>query len=185
MNQALELLRRAKNMKERLVIQYMIFNGLSPMEISNARIEHLDPVENTLFLPRRHWKTNCVADIDPDTVRLQILYSEDRRTGPLIISQRRGPYSLKGIWGVVKRVARRTTIPGKDRISPLILKRTFAREWLASGGTLGTLQKQLGHKHLWSTAHYLRYVLKDVRRNHAKLLRKIRSKNALKERFIE
>ena len=172
MDQALELLRAAKNMKERLVLRYMIFNGLSPMEISSARIEHLDPIENTLFLPRRHWKTKCVADIDPDTVKLQIIYSKDLRKGPLIRSQRGGHYSLKGIWGVVKRVARRTLIPGRDRISPIILKRTFAREWLTAGGTLGTLQKQLGHKHLWSTAHYLRYVLEDVKRNHLKLLRR-------------
>ena len=182
MDQALELLRAAKNMKERLVIRYMLFNGLSPMEISSARIEHLDPIENTLFLPRRHWKTNCVTDIDPETVRLQILYSEDQREGPLIRSQMRGHYSLKGIWGVVKRVARRTYIPNKELISPIILKRTFAREWLQAQGTLGTLQKQLGHKHLWSTAHYLRYVLEDVRRNHAKFMRRIRPDKILEER---
>ena len=172
MDQALKLLRAAKNMKERLVIRYMLFNGLSPMEISSGCIEHLDPIENTLFLPRRHWKTNCVADIDPETVGLQIMYSEDRVQGPLIRSQRGGHYSLKGIWGVVKRVAQRTIIPNKELISPIILKRTFAREWLTAGGTLGTLQKQLGHKHLWSTAHYLRYVLEDVKRNHVKLLRR-------------
>lgn len=182
MDQALELLRAAKNMKERLVIRYMLFNGLSPMEISSARIEHLDPIENTLFLPRRHWKTNCVADIDPETVKLQILYSEDRREGPLIRSQRGGHYSLKGIWGLVKRVAQRTNLPNKELISPIILKRTFAREWLQGQGTLGTLQKQLGHKHLWSTAHYLRYVLEDVRLNHARFMRRIRSERALEER---
>jgi len=182
MDQALELLRAAKNMKERLVIRYMVFNGLSPMEISSARIEHLDPIENTLFLPRRHWKTNCVTDIDPETVRLQILYSEDQREGPLLRSQMRGHYSLKGIWGVVKRVARRTYIPNKEAISPIILKRTFAREWLQAQGTLGTLQKQLGHKHLWSTAHYLRYVLEDVRRNHARFMSRIALKETLNHR---
>jgi hypothetical protein len=59
---------------------------------------------------------------------------------------------------------------GKEAISPLILKRTFAREWLLSGGCLGTLQKQFSHKHLWSTAHYLRFVMEDVKPDHARML---------------
>lgn len=182
LDQALELLREAKNMKERLVIRYFVFNGLSPMELANARIEDLDPIENTLYLPRRHWKTKCVADVDAETVRLQIVYSGDLREGPLIRSQRGGHYNVKGLWDIVKKVARRTTLPNREKISPIVLKRTFAREWLASRGTLGSLQKQLGHKHLWSTAHYLRYVLDDVRRNHGRFMSRIALKETLNHR---
>lgn len=173
LDQVLELLRATRNLKERLVIRYAAFNGLSSMEISAARIEHLDPVECTMYLPRRHWKGNCVCDIDPETVRLQAIYSEARKRGPLIRNRDGGHYGLKGIWGLVKNIARRTTIPNAEKISLLILKRTFAREWLIAGGNLGSLQKQLGHKHLWSTAHYLRFVLDDVRRNHARLMEKV------------
>ena len=174
LDQALELEKAAKDLKERLVIRYAVYNGLAPMEISAARIEHLDPVECVLFLPRRHWKRNCVTDIDPETVRLQIVYSGARKKGPLIRSQKGGHLSRVGIWQVVKRVARRTTIPGAVEISPLILKRTFAREWLLAAGTVGSLQKQLSHKHLWSTAHYLRFALEDVRRNHQRLMERVK-----------
>ena len=174
LDQALELERAAKDLKERLVIRYMVFNGLSRSELAAARIEHLDPVECTLFLPRRHWKRNCITDIDPETVRLQAVYSGARKKGPLIRSRLGGHFSGDGLWRLVKRVAQRTTIPGAEKISPLVLKRTFAREWLLAQGTVGSLQKQLGHKHLWSTAHYLRFVLEDVRRNHRRLMERVK-----------
>ena len=169
---ALELLEAARTPRERLILRYMIFNGLSPMEISGARIEHLDPVECSLFLPRRHWKRNCITDIDGETVRLQILYSGPLEEGPLIRRRDGCHIGTQWIWHLVKRVARRTAIPGKEAISPLILKRTFAREWLLATKNLGSLQKQLSHIHLSSTAHYLRFVMEDVKPDHAKMMRR-------------
>jgi len=169
---ALELLEAARTLREKLIVRYMLFNGLSPMEISCARIEHLDPVECSLFLPRRHWKRNCVCDVDPETVRLQILYSGSLEEGPLIRRRDGAHITTLWIWHLVKRVARRTNIPGKKAISPLILKRTFAREWLLATKNLGSLQKQLSHRHLASTAHYLRFVMEDVKPNHARMMRR-------------
>jgi integrase len=174
MDQALELLRACRTLRERLIVRYFVFNGLSPMELSEARVENLDPLSCTLFLPRRHWKRNCLADIDPETVRLQVMYSVDREKGPLIRAQQGGHLTDNWLWHIVKDIALRTSIPGKEAISPLILKRTFAREWLLAGGCLGTLQKQFSHKHLWSTAHYLRFVMEDVKPDHARILAKAR-----------
>jgi len=179
LDQAIEMVDTTRNLKERLVLRYCVFNGLSPMEISAARIEHLDPVECTLYLPRRHYKRNCVCAIDPETVRLQILYSESRKKGPLIRSQKGGHMTRFGIWHLVKSVARRTSIPNAEKISPRTLKRTFGREWLRSGGNIGSLQKQFSHKHLWSTAHYLRFNLEDVEQNHAKLMRRVKHEERL------
>jgi len=178
LDQAQELLSKALDLREKLVIRYFMLNGLSPMELSNARIEHMDPVSCTLFLPRRHWKRNCLTDVDPETVRLQAMYSGDRVEGPLIIGRTGENLKPCWLWHVVKDVALRTSIPGKELISPLVLKRTFAREWLLSGGSVGSLQKQFSHKHLWSTAHYLRFVMEDVKPNHLRMLRRLSAKRA-------
>lgn len=145
------------------------------MEICNARIEHLDPVECHLFMPRRHWKDNQTGDIDPDTVRLQIVYSGARKKGPLLRSQKGGHFTRHGIWHIVKRVTRRTAIPDAERICPLILKRTYARIFLRTpGNTIGALQKSFSHKHLSSTARYLRFVLNDVRREKVRMMRRVK-----------
>lgn len=171
MDQAVQLLKATKTIRETLVIRYFLLNGLSPMELSNARIEHLDPVTCTLYLPKRHWKRNQLADIDVETVKLQIIYSENRITGPLIRSRLRKPLKPISLWLIVKNIAKRTNIPGKENVSPIILKRTFARMWLLSHGSVGSLQKQFSHKHLWSTAHYLRFVMEDVKPDHRRMVK--------------
>lgn len=175
-DQAREMLAAAKTKREQLIIRYFLLNGLAPTELSLARLEGLDPVNYTLFLPKRHWKKNCLTDIDAGTVKLQIIYAEDRTEGPLLRSRCVGQgIKYQRLWEIVKEVAMRTNIPGKEKISPIVLKRTFAKIWLRSGrkkngGNLGSLQKQFGHKHLWSTAHYLRFFLDDVKEDHLNMI---------------
>lgn len=173
-------------LKQTLAVRYFMFNGLSPMELANARIEDLDPIECSLFLPRRHWKRNCITDIDSETVRLQIIYSQNRKKGPLLVSRKtKGHYTSRGLWDLIKRISNRTNIPNKEVITPLILKRTFAREYLLTpSNTVGSLQKQLGHKHLWSTAHYLRFLMEDVRRNHSQMMERIKREETKSVRLV-
>lgn len=190
LDQARELLRATRTLREKLVIRYFMLNGLAPTELSLARLEGLDPVDCTLFLPKRHWKKNCLIDIDPETVKLQIIYAGNRTTGPLILGRQGG---LKFNWlnRIVHHVADRTCIAGKEHINPLVLKRTFGKIWVRSrkigklkcphcgceldidievpGGSICTLQKQFSHKHLWSTAHYLRFCLDDVKPDHKRV----------------
>lgn len=198
LDQALELLRACETvdpwhtrtrqkiiLKQKLAVRYFMLNGLSPMELASARIEHLDPVESILFLPRRHWKRNCITDIDRETVKLQIVYSEGRKKGPLLVSRTTGGhYMPSGLWDLIKRVAARSNIVGKESITPLILKRTFAREWLLSGGSVSSLQEQFSHRHLWSTAHYLRFVMEDVKRDHNRFMERIKDAKTKSARLV-
>lgn len=176
LDQAFQLEKAVKNLKERLAIRYALYNGLNSGEIADGRIEHLDPVENRLFLPWRHWKHNCICKIDAKTVHLQVEYSGTQEMGPLLVSNKGGHYSREGIYYLVNHVARRTNIPNKKGISPRTLKRTFAREYLRTpGNTVAGLQKQFGHKHLWSTAHYLPYVLDEVEIEQNRMIERIES----------
>ena len=185
LDQALELLRACKTLKETLVIRYLLFNGLSPMEVANARIEHLDPVDRILFLPRRHWKRNCVADIDRETVQHQIVYSGRRKKGPLIRSHLNCHLSREGVWHIVKRIAVATNIANKEKVSPRILKRTYAKLYLKTpGNTIGGLQKSFSHKHLWSTAHYLRFILDDVKIEKIRMMERIKGEKAKSVRLV-
>jgi len=184
-DQALELLNVAKNLKETLAVRYPLYNGLSSGETGDGRIEFLDPVERILFLPWRHWKRNCVCKIEAETVKLQAIYSGARKAGPLLRSNKGGHFSREGIYYLVNRVARRTSIPGREGISPRTLKRTFCREWLRTpGNTLAGLQKQLSHKHLWSTAHYLPYVLEDVGIEQDRMMERLRLVQAEQPRLV-
>lgn len=180
LNQALELLNAARNLKECLAVRYCQFNGLSPMEISNARREHLDPATCTLLLTRRHWKDNEPADIDPETVRLQLSYSGPLETGPLLRNRYGGHLTRQGVWDIVKRVALRTNIPDKEQICPRILKYTFASLFLKpEENTVKELQKAFSHKHLASTEHYLKCNLADVHRAKTRMMVKVEQKQTV------
>ncbi len=170
MDEAVQLLEACRDLRETLIIRYFLFNGLNPMELASARIEHLDVINGVLWLPRRHWKNNCVCDIDRETIQLQTMYSDGRRKGPLLRSQRRGHLSPPHLRYLVHRIADRTEIRGKEHICPRVLKYVFATTWLDTGGNLGSLQKQLSHKHLWSTGRYLRFTMRDVKNDHARLI---------------
>ncbi len=173
LDQARELLRAAHTLREKLIIRYFLLNGLAPTELSLARLEGLDPVNCTLFLPRRHWKRNCIVSVDAGTVHLQLAYAGNRTNGSLLRGRGSAGLGYQRLWEIVKEVAMRTRIPQKQKVSPIVLKRTFAREWLLSGGGVGTLQKQFSHKHLWSTAHYLRFILEDVKPEHKRMIAKV------------
>lgn len=168
-------MKRELILKQQLAIRYPMFNGLSNMEVCNGRIEHMDPVDCVLELPRRHWKNNCIADVDPETVRLQIIYSGGRKKGPLLRSRKtHGHFTRNGLRDLVRRVALHTTIPNKERINPIILKRTYARLYLKTpGNTVEGLRKSFSHKHLWSTAHYLRFVMEDVKVEKARMMERL------------
>jgi site-specific recombinase XerD len=103
------------------------------------------------------------------------MYAGDRAEGFLLTGRCTEGLKYQRFWEIVKAVAMRTNIAGKEKISPIVLKRTFAKIWLKSGrkkdgGNLGSLQKQFSHKHLWSTAHYLRFFMDDVKEDHLNML---------------
>jgi integrase len=135
--------------------------------------------------------------IDKETLFLTAEYIGARKRGPLIRGWRGTPLTRHAIWYIVKRTARRAGVRCADKISPRTLKYIFATTWLKPKpvpflvrcpccerafrvfiplpGSVGTLQKQLSHKHLESTAAYLRFVMDDVRPEYDRLMRYVQA----------
>jgi integrase/recombinase XerC len=72
--------------------------------------------------------------------------------GPLFTARGGGRLSVRRMQSLMGDLARES---GKDvRLTPHVLRHTFARKFLESGGDVGQLQRLLGHKHLSSTQVY-------------------------------
>ena len=69
-------------------------------------------------------------------------------------------FSQRSIQRIVKRVAERAGITKK--VSPHILRHTFAVRALRKGIDLRALQEALGHAHISTTENYLRYSGKRI-----------------------
>ena len=195
MDEAVKILEAARTPRNKLVIRYMLFAGLESSEVIEAQIEYLDFMEGTLYLPRRHWGKDGYVYIDQMTLHLTAKHIGNRKKGPIIRGRHDKPVTRMTIWRIVKEAAIRADVRCADKISPRTLKYVFATTWLKPKpvpflvrcpccdrvfqifiplpGSVGTLQKQLSHKKLESTAYYLKFVMDDVKPEHERLIRHI------------
>ena len=65
------------------------------------------------------------------------------------------PLGLRGVQNIVKQIVKRSGL--KKRISPHTFRHTYAVHYLNCGGSIFHLQKLLGHCHITTTLHYLKY----------------------------
>lgn len=193
MDEAINIIDGAKTLRDKLVIRYLLFVGLEPREIGEACIEHIDFVEGTLYIPSRHWHKDGYPCVDQETLHLTAKYAGSQTQGPLIRGAHGGHLKRMQIWRIVRDAAVRAGVRCAHKIHPRTLKYIFATTWLKPKpvpflvrcpccdrvfqifiplpGSVGTLQKQLSHKHLSSTAHYLKFIMDDVRPEYDRLMR--------------
>ena len=62
---------------------------------------------------------------------------------------------MRGLQHIVRQVAKRSGI--NKKISSHTLRHSYAVHFLNNGGHLPQLQTLLGHKHISTTLHYLKY----------------------------
>lgn len=79
----------------------------------------------------------------------------------LFVNQRGGPLSRQGLWGIVRRHARRL---GLGRAFPHALRHSFASHLLDGGADLRSVQALLGHADIGTTEIYTHLPSEAVRR---------------------
>jgi integrase/recombinase XerC len=73
--------------------------------------------------------------------------------GPLFLSKSLAPLRSCNVNDIVDKAARKAGI--KKRVTPHILRHTFATRFLQQGGDLATLRELLGHANIATTSRYL------------------------------
>jgi integrase/recombinase XerD len=105
-----------------------------------------------------HWLTRYVGDARPALLK-------GGRSDALFVSNRRAAMTRQMFWMLVKKHAATAGIPAK-RISPHVLRHSFATHLLNHGADLRALQLMLGHSSLSTTQIYTLVAKEGLKRLH-------------------
>ena len=107
-----------------------------------------------------HWLTRYVDEARPALLK-------GGRSDALFVSNRRAAMTRQMFWTLVKKHALAAGIPTR-RISPHVLRHSFATHLLNHGADLRALQLMLGHSSLSTTQIYTLVAKEGLKRLHAK-----------------
>jgi integrase/recombinase XerD len=91
------------------------------------------------------WISRYLRDIRP-------LYTRTRDSGRVFVNPRGGRLSRQSLWTIVRHAAARAGL--RQRISPHVLRHSFASHLLEGGADLRSIQAMLGHADIATTQIY-------------------------------
>lgn len=155
-NEINALRQACKTFEEELIINVLLETGMRVAEFSGLRREDVA------------WQRDCITTIGKGNKRRVIPMSKRTRfyLTEYFVDHTKIKFCPRWIQEKVKIVAERAGIIKK--VSPHVLRHTFAVCYLHKGGNIRALQGILGHSHIQTTDMYLNYsgtrVIQDFQR---------------------
>lgn len=155
-----QLFRVCKDVRQLLILQLLFDTGMRSSELLRVQLKDFDKTNRTIIIPKTKGGVLRVVPYGEHirtTLKAYIQMLGYFPKGALIESykEKGTSLSLRGLQHIVREIAKRSGI--NKRISCHTLRHTFAVHFLNNGGHLPQLQKLLGHKHITTTLHYLKY----------------------------
>lgn len=156
-----------KTNRDRAIVALMLISGLRCMEVLNITLSDLNSLSLTLKV-RGKGNKERVVPLPPKVLSLIEKYTETERpsysTDDSLFLVQKGPrrgrsMTLEGLRGIFRynRVA-----SGVSHANAHRFRHTFGRNMAASGMSIPTLQKLLGHNDHRTTLKYINLTLQDV-----------------------
>ena len=153
----MQALREAcKTFEEEVIINVLLETGMRVSELAKLQEHNIS------------WQRGCINIIGKGNKRRVVPMSSLTRKllRELFTQHPRMPLAVRTIQKYVRVIAERARI--KKKVSPHILRHTFAVTYLHKQGNVRALQGILGHSHIQTTDMYLNYsgqrVLEDFNR---------------------
>ena len=160
--------------RDRAILEFLYATGVRVSELVGLRLIDLDLEEGLCTVFGKGAKERMVPLGGPACVALSRYLREVRTAlekgnggGRVFLNQRGRPLSRTAVWKIVKAAARLAGIERK--VSPHVLRHTFATHLLEGGADLVAVQELLGHADISTTqiyTHLDRAYLRDVHRRY-------------------
>lgn len=160
--------------RDRAMLELMYSSGLRVSELVDLPLAGLNTRQGVLRVTGKGDKDRLVP-VGEEALRHVETYLREARPAlakghgqpaALFLSRRGGALTRQMFWTLVKRYAVQVGIPSK-RVSPHVLRHSFATHLLNHGADLRALQMLLGHSSLSTTQIYTLVAKEGLKRLHA------------------
>ncbi|MBN2267187.1 MAG: tyrosine-type recombinase/integrase [Candidatus Babeliaceae bacterium] len=144
--------------RDKSILELLYATGIKSAELANLQLINLDIAQKTLLI-RSGRRTPRTVFFGPKAAEQLTHYLIKERPHPesneefLFLNQRGEPLTARSIQRICNAFGK--LLP-KQRLTPQILRHSFATHLLEQGADLATVQKLLGHTTRISTERYLR-----------------------------
>jgi site-specific recombinase XerD len=147
------MLRHTDNIKHRAFIELLYGSGIRVGECAGLRFGDIDRVNHLLHVRGKGEKDRFTILADSAGNTLVDYYRACKPTAWLFEGREGRRISTAMIEYAVRTAAQRAGI--KKKVTPHILRHSFATHLIENGNDISTVQTLLGHKHIRTTARYL------------------------------
>ncbi|MBI2653581.1 tyrosine-type recombinase/integrase [Candidatus Woesearchaeota archaeon] len=149
------------NIKHRLVLMFFYYSGIRANEIVNLKWEDIDFQRGTIHLKTAKGDKERIVFFH-EKLKSFIEYFNLKKDGYVFLSNFGKKYDKRTVQTIVKKAARKAAI-GK-KVTPHILRHSFATHLLEAGADIRHIQKLLGHSNLQTTQIYTHVANKDIKK---------------------
>lgn len=159
----LKMINSCVNIKHRCIVELLYSAGLRRSELLNLRLEDIDSERMTISITQGKGKKDRLTLLSRRMLEdLRLYYRQYKPEKYLFEGMKGGKYSSTSVSKIIKRSAKDANI--HKRITPHMLRHSFATHLLESGTDLRYIQTLLGHNSSRTTEVYTHVAVNGLSR---------------------
>lgn len=159
--------KEARGIRDKAMLELLYATGLRVSELVSLRLSDLNLEDGFLFCRGKGGKERIVPMGSAAKNAINRYFAESRsgfllRDSDFVFLTYRGqPFTRQGFWKVLKKYATRAKL--EEKISPHVLRHSFATHLLERGADLRSVQLMLGHSQITTTQIYTHVSRRQLR----------------------
>ncbi len=149
------------NIKHKVVLALLYYAGLRLSEVRNLKWQNIDFERGLIHIKQAKGEKERIVFLH-DRLRELLTGYGIRKSGTILYSERGGRYNERTIQQIVKNASKKAGI--KKRVTPHILRHSFATHLLEAGADIRYIQQLLGHKSLRTTQIYTHVANRNIKK---------------------